>query len=83
MVEYYISSIAKYTYADDKFYTNGIPLLDENGDDINEILFKRFIKKETANFIHQNYSNIIVLIGAGASVLCTNNAIDKRFGKCY
>ena len=38
MVEYYISSIAKYTYADDKFYKNGIPLLDENGDDINEIL---------------------------------------------
>lgn len=81
MVEYYISSIAKYTYADDKFYKNGIPLLDENGDDINEILFKSFIKKETANFIHHNYSNIIVLIGAGASVLCTNNAIDKRFGK--
>lgn len=81
MVEYYISSIAKYTYADDKFYKNGIPLLDENGDDINEILFKRFIKKETANFIRQNYSNIIVLIGAGASVLCRNNAIDKRFGK--
>lgn len=81
MVEFYISSSAKYTYADDKFYKNDIPLLDENGDDIDEALFKRFIKKETANFIHKNYSNIIVLIGAGASVLCTNNAIDQRFGK--
>ena len=64
MVEYYISSNAKYAYVDDKFCKNDIPLLDENGDDINEALFKRFIKKETANFIHKNYSNIIVLIGA-------------------
>lgn len=44
-------------------------------------MFKRHIQKETANFIHQSYSNIIVLVGAGASVLCTNNAIDNRFGK--
>ena len=41
MVEYYISSIAKYTYADDKFYKNGIPLLDENGDDINEFELRK------------------------------------------
>lgn len=50
MLEFYISSSAKYTYVDDKFYKNDIPLLDENGDDIDEALFKRFIKKETANF---------------------------------
>lgn len=81
MIEYFISSSIKYSYEDEKYLKNGAELLDEDGKDIDADLFKRHIQKETANFIHQSYSNIIVLVGAGASVLCTNNAIDNRFGK--
>lgn len=81
MEAYFVSSNIKYTYDDDKYFKNGTPLVDENGDVIDEVSFKRFIQKEAANFIHQNYSNIIVLVGAGASVLCTEGKIDQRFGK--
>ena len=81
MIEYFISSNIKYSYEDEKYLKNGAELLDEDGKDIDADLFKRHIQKETANFIHQSYSNVIVLVGAGASVLCTNNAIDNRFGK--
>lgn len=42
---------------------------------------KLAIKKEVSSFVHRAYSNIIVLIGAGASVLCINEDTDKRFGK--
>ena len=44
-------------------------------------MYKKAIKKETSSFIHRSYNNIVILIGAGASVLCTNNKIDRRFGK--
>lgn len=82
MVTYYVSSNTKYTDENGNYLKNGSPLLNEKDDSpIDEKLFKRFIQKEVANFIHQNYSNIIVLVGAGASVLCTNNTIDQRFGK--
>ena len=39
------------------------------------------IKKETSNFIHKNYSNIVVLAGAGASVVSNGNGINANFGK--
>lgn len=81
MIEYFISSNNRYTYEENTYLKNGVTLVNEDGNKIDEISFKRLIKKETANFIHQNYSNIIVLVGAGASVLCTNNIIDQRFGK--
>lgn len=81
MAEYFISSNIKYAYEDGKYLKNGAELLDPDGKSIDDALFKRYIQKETANFIHQNYSNIIVLVGAGASVLCTNDVIDNRFGK--
>ncbi|MBR2948858.1 MAG: SIR2 family protein [Lachnospiraceae bacterium] len=81
MTEYFISSNIKYAYEEGKYLKNGAELLDEDGKSIDAVLFKHYIQKETANFVHQNYSNIIVLVGAGASVLCTNNVIDNRFGK--
>lgn len=81
MTEYFVSSNNKYTYEENKYLRNGVSLLNEDGNEMDEVSFKRLIQKETANFIHQNYSNIIVLVGAGASVLCTNNTIDQRFGK--
>lgn len=48
---------------------------------ITEVMFKSAIKKTNSAFIHRAYSNIIVLIGAGASVRCEDGAIDARFGK--
>lgn len=81
MAEYFISSNNKYTYEENKYLKNDVVLLDEEGNEIDETTFKRLIQRETAKFIHQNYSNIIVLVGAGASVLCTNDTIDPRFGK--
>ncbi|WP_454961429.1 SIR2 family protein [Eggerthia catenaformis] len=81
MEDCFISSNVKYTYDNNKYCKNGISILNEEGTEIDEASFKRLIQKETSNFIHQNYSNIIVLVGAGASVLCTEGVIDQRFGK--
>lgn len=81
MTEYFISSNTRYVYQDGKYLKNGTELLDESNHNIDESVFKRYIHKETANFIHQNYSNVIVLVGAGASVLCSGGEIDNRFGK--
>lgn len=80
-MDYYISSNTRYTNEDGKFFKNGIELTNENGDPLEEVMFKAFIKKETATFIHRAFSNIIVLVGAGASVLSTSGGIDNRFGK--
>ena len=80
-MDYYISSNTRYTYEDGKFFKNGMELTNENGDPLEEVMFKAFIKKETATFIHRAFSNIIVLVGAGASVLSTSGGIDNRFGK--
>lgn len=81
MGECFISSNVEYTYDNDKYSKNGISLLNEEGTEIDEVSFKRLIQKETSNFIHQNYSNIIVLVGAGASVVCKEGTIDQQFGK--
>ena len=63
------------------YLKNGSVLLDENGNNIDEYTFKQLIKKETSNFIHKNYSNIVVLAGAGASVVSNGNGINANFGK--
>lgn len=81
MVECFISINCRYAYEKDKYLKNGIALVNDEGKTIGEDSFKKLIKKETANFIHQNYNNIIVLVGAGASVVCADGTMDQRFGK--
>lgn len=81
MTKYFISSNIEYTKENNEYFKNGERLLGENRENIDGVTFKRYIQKEIGQFIHQSYSNIIVLVGAGASVLCTNNSIDVRFGK--
>lgn len=81
MVECFISTNCRYAYEKDKYLKNGIALVNDEGKTIGEDSFKKLIKKETANFIHQNYNNIIVLVGAGASVVCADGTMDQRFGK--
>ncbi len=70
MEDYFISSNIRYAYDNNKYLKNGTPILNEDGDNIDEPCFKRYIQKETANFIYQNYNNIIVLVGAGAWIFC-------------
>lgn len=81
MTDYFISASSRYAYEVDYYSKNGRALLDEEGKNIEKCEFKQYIHKETASFIYQGYSNIIVLVGAGASVLCTNDLIDDSFGK--
>lgn len=81
MVDCYISANSKYASEDDKFYKNGVIITNESGNSIDELAFKSLIKRETSSFIHKSFGNIIVLVGAGASVLCTSGKIDNRFGK--
>ena len=50
-MDYYISSNVRYTSEDGKFFKNGIELTNENGDSLEEVVFKGFIKKETASDI--------------------------------
>lgn len=81
MIEYFKSVNNKYTYDNDKYLKNETPLIDEDGNSINDASFKLLIKKETSHFIHKNYGNIIVLAGAGASVVLNGNNICVKFGK--
>ena len=81
MIEYFKSVNNKYTYDNDKYLKNETPLMDEDGNSINDASFKLLIKKETSHFIHKNYGNIIVLEGAGASVVLNGNNICEKFGK--
>ena len=81
MIKDFVSSNIEYSHDDDNLFKNGTVLLDEDNQKIENAVFKRYIHKEIANFIHQNYSNIIVLVGAGASVLSNKGEIDKHFGK--
>lgn len=81
MIEYFKSVNNKYTYDNDKYLKNGTPLMDEDGNIINDASFKLLIKKEVSHFIHKNYDNIIVLAGAGASVVLNDNNICEKFGK--
>ena len=81
MVDCYISANSKYEIENNTFYKSGAILSKEDGSPMDESTFKSLIKRETSSFIHKTFSNIIVLVGAGASVLCTSGKIDKRFGK--
>ena len=81
MEYYFVSSNCNYSKNNEQYMKNGIILLDERDNPINDVHFKSLIKKETSSFIHKSFTNIIVLIGAGASVLCKDNNMDPRFGK--
>lgn len=81
MTTHFISSNSTYTSDKNVFYKNNIALIDENSDPITDAAFNLLIKKETSSFIHKSFTNIVILAGAGASVLCTSGKIDTRFGK--
>ena len=66
----------------EKYYKNGAVITNDTGNVVDEITFKSLIKKETSTFIHKSFSNIIVLVGAGASVLCNSGNIDEAGTLC-
>lgn len=77
----YISSNIEYSSDGSAYYKNDMEIKDEQGNVIDVNAFKMLIKREISSFTHKNFNNIIVLIGAGASVVCINGKIDNRFGK--
>lgn len=44
MIECFKSANSKYTFDNDKYFKNGIDILDENGKDIDAYTFKQLIK---------------------------------------
>jgi len=50
------------------FKRNEETLKDVDGNEIDEIKFKMLIKREVSNFINRAFNNVVVLLGAGASV---------------
>lgn len=73
-----------------KFLRNGVKLKDinydnneqtDNNDVVDEFRFKQAIQQEVNQIINVKYNNIVVLAGAGASVVMNNEKIDKKYGK--
>ena len=81
MTTYYLSPKSNYYFEDEKYYKKGAELKDEKDQQFTDVMFKSAIRKDNSSFIHRAYNNIIVLIGAGASVRCEAGSIDARFGK--
>lgn len=85
--DYYISSSVTLTSQEDtQFFKNDQILINtetntETNTGISLVEFKTLIKQEVSNFIHRSFDNIIILAGAGASVVSTEKGIDKNFGK--
>lgn len=84
---YYISTSIKLSSKNEEkeFLKNGIPLTkseehyDKPIDTFAE--FKPYITHEVSRFINRSFDNIIILAGAGASVVLSENDIDPKFGK--
>lgn len=60
-----------------KFYKNDInhELKKDNDSAIDSVEFKKIVKNESLKFINNKFDNIVVLVGAGASV--TDNKFKK------
>jgi len=80
---YFVSANTKLTSINDtEFYRNDEKMNDEeNSGFISLNVFRETLKQEVSNFIHRSFDNIIVLAGAGSSVVSTETGIDKNFGK--
>ena len=81
MKEYFISAKNRYTKSENKYLKNGAVLKSEKDEDIDEETFKDMIIREVSKFTHQTYDNVIALVGAGGSVVCTDDGINRKYGK--
>lgn len=72
--KFYSSKQNVYSKDNDIFKKNDRKI--KNGEDeIDENEFKRLIKAEVSNFVNQSFDNVVVLVGAGASV--TDNEFEE------
>lgn len=88
---YISSSTSLFCESNQSFFKNGerITKLDPNIDDKNteKVIdislseFKTHVNIEVSDFINRSFDNIIVLAGAGASVVSLNDKIDANYGK--
>ncbi|MBB1124418.1 SIR2 family protein [Limosilactobacillus albertensis] len=46
-----------------------------------EAYFKKLIRTEVSKIVDRQYDNILIMFGAGASVVTTSNGIDENYGK--
>lgn len=73
-------TIEKEVGAEKEIYKHNSVTLGEDGEGISKQQFKDLIQQEVRNFTNQSFDNIVLLAGAGASVVV--NA-DKRINKDY
>lgn len=88
---FFIADNLKLSKKGDKYYKNEIELkkIDENIDNENtndkntdnENYFKLELKQVVSSFINKSFKHIVVLVGAGASVVNDNNTINNKYGK--
>lgn len=64
-----------------EFFLNKSALKDESGNDFSKEDFKYRIKEEVLKFMDRSFSNIVLLVGAGASIITQNGNIDPNYGK--
>ncbi|ETO40627.1 hypothetical protein B808_426 [Fructilactobacillus florum 8D] len=61
----------------EKFYKNGVEIKEDNNSiDLDE--FKKMVKNESLKFLNNKFDNIVVLVGAGASVTDNNFQPDEH-----
>lgn len=83
-VTYFHSSNIKLSTEDGKYYLNENLLERESKYEKNNYTqseFKMEVSKAVSQFVNRSFENIVVLIGAGASVVMDENNIDNRYGK--
>ncbi|MCZ9310432.1 hypothetical protein PAF15_00370 [Weissella koreensis] len=63
------------------FKHNGSDLKSDDGETIDEQAFRNLIAKVVRQFVRRPFDNIVLLVGAGDSVVISDGAIDANFGK--
>ncbi|NWN99618.1 SIR2 family protein [Tetragenococcus halophilus] len=83
LTDYFVSSkVVLSKDCNDNFYENGTKL--NSMDTEEKFTRKEFIdriKSEVSQFVNRSFDNIVVLAGAGASVVTNEEGIDKDYGK--
>ena len=79
----FLSSDDEYYEMDKQFYNkNGVLKSETDADNaMGDIEFKNNLKNKVSGFINRSFENIVVLVGAGGSVVTGSDGIDPQFGK--
>ena len=68
--------------AETKFYENDNLLTSSDDDEpFTKREFELKVQQAVSDFINQSFDNVVVLAGAGASVVVNDQGLDPRFGK--